>query len=258
MAAYKQLYRAAKAKSKLRIKATTEPKIPAPKENTSTKLPDAPKNYFDTVLRTPVSAVKTEAPSGPAPSPPKITVLPSRPAPAERMKEWGAWPVDQAPPVPYFFRKDQEDGALPATHKSAAGGAFCIDCNHCGRSIANEHYHCSTCERGDYDLCLHCVNSGVTCEGDDHWLIKRFVKDGVVTNSTTEKVAPRKPQVQETEKESTIKVHEAPSETLPEVPVAPMLNSEERICNACLKGKISPSHESFSIDLLQRSMEPMW
>lgn len=237
---YKQLYRAAKAKSKLRIKVTVvEPKIPAPKENTSAELSNAPKNYFDTVLRTPVSAAKSEAPCGPLSDLPNVTVLPSRPAPAERLKGWGALPADQANPPPYFFRNDQEDGTLPATHKAAAGGAFCIDCNHCGGSIANEHYHCSTCEKGDYDLCLQCINSGVTCEGDDHWLIKRFVKDGVVTNSTTEKVAPRKPQVQETEKEPAVEVHEAPSEKAPEVPDAPIssANVEERICNACLKGK---------------------
>lgn len=55
----------------------------------------------------------------------------------------------------------------------------------------NEHYHCSICDDGDFDLCTNCVASGKLCHSEGHWLVKRFVKDGSVQSSTTERLAPR-------------------------------------------------------------------
>lgn len=82
--------------------------------------------------------------------------------------------------------------ALRFSKDDTANGSFCIDCNHCGKVISTNHYHCSICDDGDYDLCLACVDAGVTCPGDDHWLLKRLVQNGVVNNSTTETIAPKR------------------------------------------------------------------
>lgn len=145
---------------------------------------------------------------------------------------------------------------MPVVSHASPNGVFCIDCNHCGRSIPNEHYHCSICDDGDYDLCLQCVEAGVACLDDEHWLIKRLVKDGQVTNSTTETVQPRKareePEPEEEEEETFEEsVPELVSEATPVPPVAaPELpeSTQERICNDCLKGMFYPSIELITID----------
>ena len=70
--------------------------------------------------------------------------------------------------------------------------SYTIDCNNCGSSVPNEHYHCGICEGGDFDLCKSCIDAGVTCDGDEHWLLKRTIHHGVVIPSTTETLAPKK------------------------------------------------------------------
>lgn len=67
---------------------------------------------------------------------------------------------------------------------------FTVCCNSCDRSIPDAHFHCSTCDDGDFDLCQNCVDQGITCYDDNHWLIKRTIKDGQITYSTTH-VAPK-------------------------------------------------------------------
>lgn len=69
---------------------------------------------------------------------------------------------------------------------------FTICCNNCEKAIPDAHWHCGICDGGDFDLCTTCVDQGSLCETEDHWLIKRFVKDGKVINSTTETIAPKK------------------------------------------------------------------
>ncbi|CAL3967366.1 unnamed protein product [Diplocarpon coronariae] len=69
-----------------------------------------------------------------------------------------------------------------------AVSVFSVYCNNCQATTSDAHYHCSTCDDGDFDLCQSCVDHGITCGGDEHWLIKRFVKDGQVISSTTEKL----------------------------------------------------------------------
>ena len=78
--------------------------------------------------------------------------------------------------------------------------SYSVFCNECDRAIPGAHYHCSICDDGDFDLCQRCVDSGVLCGGEGHWLIKRIVKNGKVINSTTETIAPKAMKV-ETEKE---------------------------------------------------------
>lgn len=192
VAVYKQLYRAAKAKTKLRLKATTvDPSTLAPEVESIPAQPVdeyVPRHsYLETVLSSPVV---------PAPNP---EPLPTFSAPASiapddagishlmRLRANNALLRD--------FDLEHDKLRFPVISHHSPRGMFCIDCNNCGRSIANEHYHCSICESGDYDLCPHCVTDGATCRGENHWLIKRVVQHGTVTNSTTETIAPRVPEV---------------------------------------------------------------
>lgn len=91
-------------------------------------------------------------------------------------------PKPAAPPIPV---KDTQSAAVPRP-------PFAVYCNSCDRVIPDTHYHCSTCDDGDFDLCQGCVDMGITCYGDDHWLIKRMLRNGMIVTSTTERKAPIK------------------------------------------------------------------
>ncbi|KAJ6440512.1 ZZ type zinc finger domain-containing protein [Purpureocillium lavendulum] len=85
--------------------------------------------------------------------------------------------------------------------------AFAVCCNSCDKTIPDAHFHCSTCDDGDFDLCQSCVKRGITCHSDEHWLIKRTVENGHIVNSTTETVAPKsKPAPVQAEKPKPIPV----------------------------------------------------
>ncbi|KAK8219007.1 hypothetical protein IWZ01DRAFT_172043 [Phyllosticta capitalensis] len=84
-----------------------------------------------------------------------------------------------------MLASDQKDSSSVAT------STWSVYCNVCDSPIVNEHFHCSICDDGDYDLCKSCVTSGEHCPGEGHWLIKRFISNGKVTNSTTERVGPK-------------------------------------------------------------------
>ncbi|BAE63297.1 unnamed protein product [Aspergillus oryzae RIB40] len=241
-AVYKQLYRAAKAKLKLRIKVTevdsSASRSPLPTEDPSEHQDQVRYNYLQTVLSSPLPEGSAEAVSESPRDAAKPT--PTEPDP----KQWSNTGVVAPEPHYQDFSLSQDNLSTPVVSHKSPTGVFCIDCNHCGLSIPNEHYHCSICDDGDYDLCLHCVDSGVTCPNEDHWLIRRIVKDGIVTNSTTETVAPRKLQT-DVPKEAPEKV-EKKLEFVPEpvyeetprtspVAVEAPVHSEARICNACLK-----------------------
>lgn len=252
LAVYKQLYRAAKAKNKLRIKATvvaestSQSSTQARSETNSPELPNPAKfSYLATVLSSPLPETQTEAASSSTPGlASNTTVGDNNAAPGDHDQPIQWFDADGSPSQCHCHNEsvnDQETTNIPiVTHKSPSG-AFCIDCNNCGRSVADEHYHCSICENGDYDLCPQCVDLGVTCQADEHWLIKRFVKDGIVTNGSTETIAPRKSQTQVTEKEKTEEsICEGISEEIREPALAapvPSPKVDDRICNACLKGK---------------------
>jgi next-to-BRCA1 protein 1 len=228
---------------KLRIKVTvvedTASQSTLPAEDFPEHQNQARFSYLETVLSSPV-------PGGTAEAIPELSHNDKKPIPTESSPlQWSNEDVAAPELHRREFNLGQDSLSTPVVSIQSPTGVFCIDCNHCGRSIPNEHYHCSVCEDGDYDLCLHCVDSGVTCPDESHWLIKRIVEDGIVTNSTTETVAPRKVQLDEPEETLEVvekkpefvlepvseDIPEAPSHT-PEIPVQP----EARICNACLKG----------------------
>ena len=72
------------------------------------------------------------------------------------------------------------------------GSTWSLYCNECNVTMPNEHFHCSICHNGDYDLCVSCVKAGNLCPGEGHWLIKRSIDNGKITNSTTERVVSRR------------------------------------------------------------------
>jgi next-to-BRCA1 protein 1 len=116
---------------------------------------------------------------------------------------------------------------FPVISHSSPNGMFCIDCNNCGRSIANEHYHCSICEYGDYDVCPQCIEAGASCRSDGHWLIKRMVVNGIVTNSTTETIPPRQLQSEAQAQAQETQAQETPELTEQVAPVQQQQQEEE-------------------------------
>ncbi|OIW23627.1 hypothetical protein CONLIGDRAFT_637599 [Coniochaeta ligniaria NRRL 30616] len=124
-------------------------------------------------------------------------------------------------------------GPMSRCPASRSTCTYAVCCNICDKTIPGAHYHCSTCDDGDFDLCQECVDQGETCKGSDHWLIKRFVKDGAFINSTTERIPP-KPKAPKPRQE-------------PPAPSAPVVQAERvvpvlqnflyqnvRTCNSCV------------------------
>jgi len=112
--------------------------------------------------------------------------------------------------------------------------------------MADAHYHCGICDGGDYDLCEACRASGKNCHNEDHWLVKRFVKDGKVVSSTTERLPTNsKPQSKMDTVDEAADKHEAAvkQEVKTEIPGAFMDDAKTltdavvmptRICNCCV------------------------
>ena len=131
------------------------------------------------------------------------------------------------------LRSEVQPLSVPAT-------SFTICCNHCDAAIPDAHYHCSKCDDGDFDLCESCYNKAIRCHGDDHWLVKRGVRNGKVTSSSTETVAPKATIASFFDRE---KNHES-SEAKKEVPGAYTQEIKEafqqpmdlnRTCNSCVE-----------------------
>ena len=152
---------------------------------------------------------------------------------------------DEAP-VPRFFtdrdnflshhanitQKLESFRLAPEQHRPNPGTNFTICCNNCEEAIPDAHWHCGICDTGDFDLCKDCVDKGNLCDNDDHWLIKRFVKDGKVIPSTTETIGPKKPaKVEDQEKVPGAFTSELKREETRE----PLDLS--RTCNSCVGGK---------------------
>ena len=224
-AIYKQLYRAAKAKLKLRIRATVTPS--QAEDNEAKNIIDAAlqnaemqsavrsrSNYLQTVLE-PSTTTRSVPQSACGISLPNSTTETLVAAP--NTEEVKAAPVQA-------MAENYSKPFLPSFHDFRSG-VFCIDCNNCGSSIPNEHYHCSICDEGDFDLCMGCVDNNVTCGGEEHWLIKRTLQNGRVVSSVTETIAPKKPKAVEPEPEV--------------VEPAPVGQNYimERTCNSCVGGK---------------------
>lgn len=207
---YKTLFRAAKAKLKLRLRASipgqeepapstpTPAPVPAPsvpsslhRMSTETVCPPHVVKLSPVIARSPVTCGMAHVEKKAEASP--VSPLVSDAADAE---------VKGEAPVPRSFNARQSffNGFAPASrHPELAirpkmeplQTTWVVYCNNCNLPMENEHYHCSICDQGDYDLCRACVESGVHCPDSNHWMVKRFVKNGCVVNSTTERVAPK-------------------------------------------------------------------
>ncbi|KAK0727082.1 hypothetical protein B0T26DRAFT_737892 [Lasiosphaeria miniovina] len=217
-AVYKQLYRAAKAKQKLKLRVTVKEVIAEEEEKTGPK-PASVEDEAEEVV-TPLIDSSVDAPND-AESPISL-----REALKESLRSIPLNPV--APEV----AAAPVSAAASTIHRSN----YAVCCNTCERTIPDVHYHCSTCDDGDFDLCQECVGLGVTCHGNDHWLIKRFVKNGAVINSTTERIAPKsraaKPPV--TGGDATHAPAAAASERI--IPIFnDFLYSSIRTCNCCVQ-----------------------
>ncbi|KAI0811372.1 hypothetical protein GGR55DRAFT_642803 [Xylaria sp. FL0064] len=96
------------------------------------------------------------------------------------------------PKFPRFpIREDNEVKQTEApAQQECMKRPFTVCCNSCDRAVPEAHFHCSICDEGDFDLCQDCVNRGITCHGEGHWLIKRTVVDGDIKCSSTH-IAPK-------------------------------------------------------------------
>ncbi|KJR84588.1 ZZ type Zinc finger containing protein [Sporothrix schenckii 1099-18] len=95
-----------------------------------------------------------------------------------------------ASPTPNLATKATPPVATCAT-VTAPRAAFTVCCNSCERKIPDAHYHCSTCEGGDFDLCETCIELGITCYNPEHWMIRRNIQNNLIVNSTTERISPK-------------------------------------------------------------------
>lgn len=214
LSVYKQLGRAAKAKQKLKIRVTT--RRPAVEEEAThgpkpASVEDAAE---EDVLpeNTEVVEPLPRAESPPAPAAEETETLPPLISETEVRQVKSLAALESTLEAIQFSiaaataaaNANIESAVAHSTGSSQAASralstfsgrtartSFAVCCNSCDSTIPEVHYHCSTCDDGDFDLCQECVDQGITCYGKDHWLIKRFVKNGQITNSTTERIAPK-------------------------------------------------------------------
>ncbi|KAH7026195.1 uncharacterized protein B0I36DRAFT_155084 [Microdochium trichocladiopsis] len=170
---YKQLFRAAKAKHKLKLRVTT------PQSSPSSVIPQ-PATVEDDVdgEHSAHSEPQLVSPSTStlAMAEPAALVLTTEAPSQVSLTSEASQETLQETAVPY----------LPAFTFSKR--PFTVCCNKCDKAVPDAHFHCSKCDDGDFDLCQECVNSGITCNDDSHWLIKRTIKDGEITQSTTARI----------------------------------------------------------------------
>ncbi|KAJ4374495.1 hypothetical protein N0V86_007364 [Didymella sp. IMI 355093] len=236
---YKTLFRAAKAKLKLRLRATVpgesvEIPTPAPPALSRSTIPDPSVFRLSSETLTPQVVAPVSPVIARSPEAPKLEsvspVSPLKPA------DDGEAPV----PKPFTTRQAFFDKLSKAPHHApltnnpltfrpkpvAACTAWVVYCNNCNHPMDDEHFHCSVCDNGDYDLCPACVDSGIHCPGDGHWMVKRFVKNGNVVNSTTQRIPP-KVKIAETK--------EVPGAFTDEKQSVTYEDDATRTCNSCVK-----------------------
>ncbi|KAI8630004.1 hypothetical protein F5Y19DRAFT_474950 [Xylariaceae sp. FL1651] len=96
-----------------------------------------------------------------------------------------------APTTPQAVeQKEEAQKAEVACLPECLKRPFTVCCNSCDQAVPDAHFHCSICDDGDFDLCQDCVNRGISCYGDGHWLIKRTIVNGQIKCSSTH-IAPK-------------------------------------------------------------------
>ncbi|KAG9252069.1 ZZ type zinc finger domain-containing protein [Emericellopsis atlantica] len=199
-AVHKQLYRAAKAKSKLKLRVSIKKNLD--EEKTSGPQPVSIEDVPEGIIA-PLNPTPSEQTSS-LPKIPDSQAFAEHQREARRLREqisrtMSAMAVPSEPELKYT-QTTPEDATEPVAEEReqletatpfSSSPRFAICCNSCHQQTSHAHYHCSTCEDGDFDLCMGCVDSGVTCYSTEHWLIKRTMVEGNIVSSTTEKLAPK-------------------------------------------------------------------
>ena len=256
---YKTLFRAAKAKLKLRLRATIpgeQPETPAfvptvpAQEATPSPIDNLMKRLAEAEAKpavSPISPIIVHSPESPSRvtrlniDPAKLASIESESAPmprsytARKSKLSPHTTTAREQPLtalPDFFH----DLANASNHADLADLAFrpkpsvctswVVYCNNCNHPMEDEHFHCSVCDGGDYDLCPACVDTGIHCPGSGHWMVKRFVKNGCVVNSTTQRIPP-KVKAEDTQ--------EVPGAFTDEKQSVAFEDEPTRTCNCCVK-----------------------
>lgn len=257
---WKQLYRAAKAKQKLKLRVTLRDSDEDDKKPKPVTVEDEPETQNqDFAQSKPEAPLISTAPSeaaeptkpapeqSPAPSSTmfptlkdlatsdlsnldKIKALDQRLEKAMSQLQLGMDKFEQTSPAVKAPAQDSQPAEPTSVYVAPKSANFAVCCNNCDHTIPDSHYHCSTCDNGDFDLCPECVEQGVTCYSAEHWLIKRFVRGDSILVSTTERIAP-KPKAKEAVEPTwapCVPVHERlPS---PRFTVFPT-----RTCNSCVQ-----------------------
>lgn len=215
---------------------STPPQRPVKETPTSQKSPTKYNSLY-TVLDTPLPLSLIGSLPGGLPSTPDLsTVAGKPPASQPAVEDAGLSQSHQRESIPSSIGT-----APPVISLNSSGKTYCVSCNNCARSIPGEHYHCSICDGGDYDLCMHCVNAGISCPAEKHWLIKRFVQDGYVSSSTTESANSRNSQDKGKcgKKPSQQSFTEPVAKEVTDPLMVPSAHTVRReVCNACLQGKM--------------------
>lgn len=239
---YKQLYRAARAKQKLRVKVTKQHDTIAATVTANSSMTEVPATGSPIIIdATPskTSDVAKDLHEAPLPFTPVAALPVTTPVAAERSSihkvdfkdmlgklvadylegqefaemldgyvqlsvkkqvkqevtdEVGkqikevARPAATTPQCP-ALRNASSQSIVPPLFKPMN---FVIFCNLCEKNITGTHYHCGSCDNGDYDVCEECKDAGKHCKEPAHWLIKRQLSNGRVISSTTENVTAEK------------------------------------------------------------------
>ncbi|KIW07546.1 uncharacterized protein PV09_01505 [Verruconis gallopava] len=266
---YKTLFRAAKAKLKLRLRVTfpnaanPESSIPPFKPiglpgTFSSAFPELDGLGSDTTLNSIKTEPNTSGTAGSAESLIPIANGSAEPSTADAPAQPAPKRISTRLSREAFFAElanlsRQRELALrvkepvvPATNNCS----WSVFCNACDKPMADAHYHCNICDDGDYDLCEACVKSGIHCPDENHWLVKRFVRNGQVVSSTTERLSPKQPKqaelpempgaytehVEEEEEEEEEKEKAKPEpEAEPEAEAEEPVHEATRTCNCCIK-----------------------
>jgi next-to-BRCA1 protein 1 len=249
---YKTLFRAAKAKLKLRLRATVPGEQPEASAlglgpdpevvsrhvlslehpSTDTLRPQTAVPVSPVIARSPVGnppAPKFEPISPVSPAQPLHTETPARTCKATEQLAFEQTLTIQSGPADSSCKLDNRMDIAPALAfrpKPSVCTSWVVYCNNCNHPMEDDHFHCGVCDGGDYDLCPGCVDNGIHCPGTGHWMVKRSIKNGSVVNSTTQRIPP-KVKAEETK--------EVPGAYTDEKQSVASDDEPTRTCNCCVK-----------------------
>lgn len=248
---WKQLYRAAKAKQKLKLRVTLRDSDEEDKGPKPVTVEDEPEqenqDFAQTKPEAPLISTASSEIAGPVTEAPEPSPVPEVSLANTLYPTWDARLEAAMSKLQLDSQKSDETLATPKQQSiqmepdsgmcvAPKAANFAVCCNNCDRTIPDAHYHCSTCDDGDFDLCPECVEKGVTCYNSDHWLLKRFVRGDFILVSTTERVSPKpKPAVKDIE----VKAAPAAWPRIPSPASSPaartFLPPLMRTCNSCVQ-----------------------